>query len=132
MAGVRDSLRNDFYLYPALPPVMPWLDNVNPNAPRELAAKLVSKGVEISWKEPVVAADGDCAYGYVIYRFEKGEKIDIEKANHIIKISYSSIDTKYTDLAVSANHTYTYLVTAIDRLKNESKGSNNASINVLF
>lgn len=132
LAGVRDSLRNDFYRYPALQPAMSWLDDVNPNPPRELGAKLVQKGVEISWKEPSVAKDGDCAYGYVIYRFDKNERPDTRKANHILKISFSSADTSYTDIAVSANQSYTYVVTSIDRLKNESSDSNVASVSVLF
>lgn len=131
LAGVQDSLRNDFYRYPALQPAMVWLDDVNPNAPFELAAKLVARGVEINWKEPLVASDGDCAYGYVIYRFNRGERIDTENADHILKISFGP-ETSYTDLAVSANQNYIYVVTAIDRLKNESARSNTTSASVFF
>ena len=111
---------------------MTWLDAVNPNAPSALIAKSVSKGVEISWKEPLVASDGDKAYGYVIYRFNRGEKIDIEQAHHILKISFSSAETSFTDNTVSANRSYIYVVTALDRLKNESQHSNMASVSVQF
>ena len=132
LAGVQDSLRNNFYRYPALQPAMSWLDAVNPNAPSALIVKSVAKGVALSWKEPLVASDGDKAYGYVIYRFNRGEKIAIEQAQHILKISFSSAETSYIDNTVSANHNYTYVVTALDRLKNESQHSNAASIAVLF
>jgi uncharacterized lipoprotein YddW (UPF0748 family) len=132
LAGVQDSLRNNFYRYPALQPAMSWLDAVNPNAPSALIVKSVAKGVALSWKEPLVASDGDKAYGYVIYRFNRGEKIAIEQAQHILKISFSSAETSYIDNTVSANHNYTYVVTALDRLKNESQHSNAASIAVQF
>jgi uncharacterized lipoprotein YddW (UPF0748 family) len=132
LAGVQDSLRINFYRYPALQPEMSWLDAVNPNAPSALTAKVVAKGVELSWKEPLVASDGDKAYGYVIYRFNRGEKIDIEQAQHILKISFSSAETSYIDNTVSANRNYIYVVTALDRLKNESQYSNAASIAVQF
>jgi hypothetical protein len=79
-----------------------------------------------------VASDGDKAYGYVIYRFNRGEKIDIEQAQHILKISFSSAETSYIDNTVSANRNYIYVVTALDRLKNESQYSNAASIAVQF
>jgi uncharacterized lipoprotein YddW (UPF0748 family) len=132
LAGVQDSLRINFYRYPALQPAMSWLDAVNPNVPSALTAKVVAKGVELSWKEPLVASDGDKAYGYVIYRFNRGEKIDIEQAQHILKISFSSAETSYIDNTVSANRNYIYVVTALDRLKNESQYSNAASIAVQF
>jgi hypothetical protein len=132
LAGVQDSLRTNFYRYPALQPAMSWLDAVNPNAPSALTAKPLAKGVELSWKEPLVASDGDKAYGYVIYRFNRGEKIDIEQAHHILKISFSSAETSYIDNTVSANRNYIYVVTALDRLKNESQYSNAASIAVQF
>ena len=132
LAGVRDSLRNDFYRYPALPPLMPWLDDVKPNAPIELTAKSIAKGIELNWKEPLAAVDGDCAYGYVIYRVNRGERINIEQAQHIMKISYNSSETSFVDNSVNANRSYTYVVTSIDRLKNESLPSNAVSSSAQF
>lgn len=132
LAGINDSLRNDFYRYPALQPAMLWLDSVDPNPPTELAAKVAAKGVVINWKRPLQASDGDFAYGYVIYRFELGEKIDTERADRIIKISFDSSVTSFTDNAVSADHTYVYVLRAIDRLKNESLNSNTVTVRVVF
>jgi hypothetical protein len=31
--GWNDSLRNNYYAYPALPPPMPWIDNIAPEKP---------------------------------------------------------------------------------------------------
>jgi uncharacterized lipoprotein YddW (UPF0748 family) len=124
MAGVKDSLRSDFYRYPALQPTMPWLDKVKPNAPTVLTAKAVAKGVALSWQSPTEASDGDKAFGYVIYRVNRGEKMDIEQAHHILKVSFKASETTFTDTLVNANRSYTYVVTAIDRLNNESQASN--------
>lgn len=131
MAGVKDSLRNDFYRFPALQPVMLWLDVIDPNPPYELVAKSLPNGVQLNWKEGTVSEDGDKAYGYVVYRFDKGQTINIENPANIVNISFNSLDTSFVDTAVSANKSYIYVVTAIDRLKNESSVSNTAEITVL-
>ncbi len=131
MAGIRDTLRNDFYRYPALQPQMKWLDVVVPNPPFELTAKPGSRGVALSWKEGTVSEDGEKAYGYVIYRFVKGRTIDIDNPANIINISFNAAQTSFADMSVSANNTYVYVVTAIDRLKNESAVSNVAEARVL-
>ncbi len=132
LAGVNESLRRDFYRYPALQPAMSWLDPVDPLPPAEVAAKAVTKGVLINWKAPLKASDGDLAYGYVVYRFEQGEKIDTERADRIVKITFDSAQTSFTDNAVSADHTYNYIVRSIDRLKNESTNSNPARVSVIM
>ena len=123
LAGVNDSLRRDFYQYPALQPAMLWLDDVDPNPPKELTAIALNDCVDISWKTPAAASDGQTAYGYVIYRFNEGEEIRTSQAANILKISFDSSKTSYSDFSVSSGTRYTYVVTAIDRLKNESVNS---------
>jgi uncharacterized lipoprotein YddW (UPF0748 family) len=132
LAGLQDSLRNDFYRYPALQPAMNWLDSVKPSVPRELIAKQSGSAIELNWQEALEATDGEKAYGYVVYRFKRGEKIDIEQANHIISISFDASKTSFMDTSVTANQAYVYIVTSIDRLKNESEQSNSVSISINF
>ncbi|MBB6274766.1 uncharacterized lipoprotein YddW (UPF0748 family) [Pedobacter cryoconitis] len=115
-----DSLRNDLYKYPALPPQMPWLDEIVPNAPQGLAAEAVGVGVQLKWAAPLKAEDGETASGYVIYRFDEGEKISVVNPKNIIKISFENI-TSFLDTGIVKGKRYTYLVTALDRLKNESE-----------
>ncbi|MBB5636772.1 uncharacterized lipoprotein YddW (UPF0748 family) [Pedobacter cryoconitis] len=115
-----DSLRNDLYKYPALPPQMPWLDEIVPNAPQGLAAEAVGVGVQLKWAAPLKAEDGETASGYVIYRFDEGEKISVVNPKNIIKISFENI-TSFLDTGIVRGKRYTYLVTALDRLKNESE-----------
>lgn len=120
--GTADSLRNDLYKYPALPPQMPWLDEVVPNPPRELSAEAVAVGVQLKWAAPLKAADGETASGYVIYRFAEGEKINTLDPKNILRISFEEF-TFFLDTAIEKGKRYNYLVTALDRLKNESEPS---------
>ncbi len=127
-AGIQDSLRNDFYRYPALPPQMLWLDAIPPQSPLNLQANITANRVSLKWGEPIKARDGETAYGYVIYRFPSDGRIDIEDASKIIKISFEN-STSFTD-EVARPGMYFYVVTAIDRLKNESLPSNNVMVSI--
>jgi len=120
--GTADSLRRDLYKYPSLPPQMPWLDEVVPNQPRDLSAEAVAVGVQLKWAAPLKASDGETASGYVIYRFEEGEKINVLDPKHILRISFEDF-TFFLDTSIEKGKRYNYLVTALDRLKNESEPS---------
>jgi uncharacterized lipoprotein YddW (UPF0748 family) len=117
--GFTDSLHADFYKYPALPPVMDWLDSIGPNAPKNLTAKLNVKSVTLNWQTPDTAEDKEPVYGYVIYRFNVTDTVDLENPKYILHIQYNP-DTQYTDNTVERNKHYIYVVTALDRMKNES------------
>jgi uncharacterized lipoprotein YddW (UPF0748 family) len=127
LSGVNDSLQNNLYRYPALPPLMPWLDSVPPQPPYELKAQTVARSIRLSWKAPASTNNGEAAYGYVIYKFKQGEDINIQNAQNILKISFDNKTTTFVDTKVSSGTTYIYLVTALDRLKNESSQSNQAA-----
>ena len=58
------------------------------------------------------------ACNYVIYRFRKGERINLNDASHILAITPQ---TFYRLPYREARKIYTYIVTALDRLHNESK-----------
>ena len=127
LAGFQDSLRNDLYRYAALPPAMVWKDDVAPQSPLQLTAYLKQVNtVQLNWQTPLRSRDGETAYGYVVYRFIAGQEINTQDASKIVKIMYDSSQTLYTDSSVSKGITYQYVVTAIDRLKNESLPSNTA------
>lgn len=127
--GTQDSLRNDVYRYPALPPQMPWLDEVVPNQPQDLSAVAVTGGVQLKWSAPLKAADGETASGYVIYRFEEGEKISVLDPKNILRISFEDFPF-FLDTSVERGKRYNYLVTALDRLKNESEPSGPIGVEV--
>ncbi|SEL76254.1 glycoside hydrolase family 10 protein [Parapedobacter koreensis] len=125
-AGLRDSLQYNLYRYKSLPPSMPWLDSVPPEPPFGLLAQASKNAASITlhWQPSAPATDGDEAYGYVIYRFNEGEELDLNNPQHILHITYDHTQLTYTDNMVRRNGHYRYIVTAIDRLKNESMPSN--------
>lgn len=121
LGGFRDSLQYNLYRFKALPPTMPWLDDVAPNAPRDLYCRALGSGdVSLRWQEPMPAPDGEIAYGYVVYRFNEGEEINLENPQNILEIIYDAKRNYFTDFSVRRNSRYTYIVTALDRMKNES------------
>ncbi|MBC8051467.1 MAG: family 10 glycosylhydrolase [Sphingobacteriaceae bacterium] len=125
LAGFQDSLRNNFYRYPALPPQMLWKDDIPPHSPLDLSVFIKPfNNIQLNWKEPMKARDGETAYGYVIYRFNADEQINLSDASKILKISYDKTLRSYNDTHTQKGSSYQYVVTAIDRLKNESLPSN--------
>lgn len=122
LAGIRDSLQYDLYKYKALPPTMPWLDSIAPESPKWVAAQVINEGkaMMLEWEEPKLAADGEPVYGYVIYRFNKGEAINLDDPKNIIHVTYSAAQRQYLDAQIRPDGSYVYVVTALDRIKNES------------
>jgi hypothetical protein len=105
-----------------LPPQMPWRDDVVPNEPQQFTAEALADGVHLKWTQPNKAKDGETASGYVIYRFEEGEEIGILNPKNILRISFENF-TSYIDTNAEKGKRYNYLITALDRLKNESDPS---------
>lgn len=115
--GIEDILRNKLYKYPALRPTMSWLPNEMPEAPYFVDAFERPGGLVIHW------ADGDTTgrtKQYVLYRFENNEAINVSDPTKIISIQAQASDPEFKDLTYVKGKTYTYIVTALDRLQNES------------
>lgn len=110
-APIIDSLQNGFAKYPALVPPMTWLDDEAPATP-----VLTASGKTLEWqvKNPTKEQ-----LRYVIYRFGEKEEIDLERNDRIVSIQQ---ETTYKD--TDASRKYKYVVTALDRLWNESAASN--------
>ncbi len=117
--GFTDSLKFDLFRHKALLPTMPWKDGVAPFPPSKIYGQKDDFGVKLFWEAP---KSGERPKLYAIYKFEKGERINIEHAENLLAIvSGSSID--YTDLKALKNKGLTYVVTSLDRFQNESEGT---------
>lgn len=111
-------LREVYHPYPALQPSMPWIDKKAPKKVKDLALVWTNEGPMLFWTPPTAKKEMDRAVRYVVYRFARGEKVDIENPAHIVAITSAT----YLRLAYAGgNSQYTYVVTALDRLQNESK-----------
>ena len=112
------ALREHYWRYPALQPKMPFIDKKAPGKPRKVKTIWMPDGYVLFWTAPKGKKWGDQVQSYVVYRFGKNEKIDLNDASHIVTI------TRQTFLKLpygSGADKYTYVVTALDRLQNESK-----------
>jgi uncharacterized lipoprotein YddW (UPF0748 family) len=128
LKGIQDSLRANQFKYPALHPVMPWLDNVAPLAPVNLTSTIAGSAVQLQWQKGGTAADGDTAKYFVIYRAQSPDSVNINNVKQIVAITAKDT-TRYTDNTAIYGSSYSYAVTAFDRLHNESNAT--AKISVL-
>ncbi|WP_266365510.1 family 10 glycosylhydrolase [Tellurirhabdus rosea] len=118
--GVRDSLRTTLYNRPALLPPMPWKDATPPPAPLNLIATVRNNTAELHWNRPQ-AETGELGKirQYAIYRAENGQP-DLGTI-----LALTATDTlDFADTGLKPGVSYTYVVTALDRLHNESPPSN--------
>ena len=81
-------LRTDYWRYPALQPLMPFIDSEAPKKVRKVKARWTAQGYTLQWL-PAKKAKGwqDEAHQYVVYRFAKGEKIDLSNPARIAAIT---------------------------------------------
>lgn len=115
----QTMLREYYHNTPALQPCMPWIDAKAPKKPSKTAIVWTEDGPILFWTAPKAKSEMDEACQYVVYRFTKGEKVDLNDPSHIFCI------TKQTCLPLDykgGETQYTYVVTSLDRLQNESKG----------
>lgn len=114
------ALSQDYHRYPALQPEMPFIDDKTPGKPRKVKDLWMPDGFYLFWTAPKAKTEMDRATRYVVYRFAHGEKTNLDDPRHIVAI------TSDTFIKLSYEHgteRYTYVVTALDRLQNESKGA---------
>lgn len=111
-------LRNNYWRMPALQPLMPHIDKKAPKAPRKLKVVRMDDGEHVLfWMPPKGKGWQNEAASYVVYRFEKGEPINIDDPSKIVKVT---TDCLYM-IPAGQSGRFTYVVTALDRMQNESK-----------
>lgn len=118
---LRDSLQQVLWKDMALPPTMPWKDDVIPNAPTALARQSTPEHIRLTWEAPLAAEDGDEASWYAVYRFREAPDLpaDLENAANLLAVVPGD-SLAYTDRSTERFTTYQYVVTALDRTWNES------------
>jgi len=117
--GVADSLKQHYHRYPAL---IPAYTHMHKNASTDVMNVRVEhglNGLQICWDAMQYAEDPESAHYFVVYCFGKKEKIDLDNPSNIVTITQ---DTSYQLPIVKDKGTFRYVVTAVDRYHNESKG----------
>ena len=111
-------LKQEYHRYPALMPKFTFMDNEAPGKVKKLKPVWTEDGYMLFWTAPKAKNEMDKAVQYVVYRFRKDEKVNLDDATRIVAITRSN----YYKLPYENGKTkYRYVVTALDRLQNESK-----------
>lgn len=111
-------LRDYYWKNPTLQPDMSFISKKTPGKVRKLKPVWTSDGYVLFWTAPKGKNWQNKAVIYVVYRFAKGEKVDLDDASRIVAITH---DTFYKLPYANGKTKYTYVVTALNRLHNESK-----------
>ena len=119
--GVTDTLKNNYYKYPALVPIMNWKDTIAPSNPNSLRFDRVA-GIGttgITWDVP----EGEEIKFYALYRsldinFDANSITDPKNIFKITSNNFVQIDEQFP-----SGKAY-YYVTALDWNNNESSVSN--------
>ena len=114
----RDALIAEYHKYPALPPVFDFMDNEAPAKVRKMKPVWTEDGYILFWTAPKYKEEMNRAAQYVVYCFNDKEKVNIDDLSHIVAITR---DNFYKLPYEDGKTKYRYVVTALDRLHNESK-----------
>lgn len=120
---LRDSLQQYYYAAPAFPPVMEHLQLRKPQAPNFLRPRIRKEDIRLRWKPSKADKINPPAY-YAIYRVEgSGRTIDYNDPRNILTLTpmhKKGRRFQHIDTAVQPGKSYTYAVSALNRLHNES------------
>ena len=112
----------DWYSHPALVPPMPWIDATAPSkTPKDLSAVRSASGTSLRWR-----AGEESTVSFAIYRIpvttdrvKEGDCRLADARNLVATVRGTSGYTTWTD-ATAGGQRYTYIITGLDRLWNES------------
>ena len=110
-------LTSVYHKYPAIVPASPFIYSKAPDKVKKLKPIWTPDGYILFWTAPNAKHVMDEAVEYVVYRFGKKEKINLNDATHIVTITRN---TFYKLPYTNGDSKYKYVVTALNRLKMEA------------
>ncbi len=117
MGGIQDSLQV-YQSKPALLPEYPGIDMMAPAAPTDLKYETDSTGITISWESAETTNPKDEIRYFAIYMFEEDQDVNVENMNALRCVT---AERSYFIPADEYILCKWFVVTAIDRMHNESK-----------
>jgi len=122
---LNDLFQNLLYASVSLIPVMPWKDYTPPKSPDLITVKREDAGFWIRWKADESKSEFDKAKYFVVYRFagtEAGSMNDARNIFAIVREPNIFIPDKKSFFGIFKKK-YSFIITAVDRLHNESPAS---------
>lgn len=120
VGNYQNMLRKVYWKQPALQPLMPFIDNKTPKKVKGLKAMEINGEKVLFWTKPKGKGWKDEAVKYVIYGFDGKEKPNLDDATKIIGLTGETF-IKLPNTAAGKGERKVYVVTALDRMSNESK-----------
>ena len=118
--GYRNYLSAGMFRYPALMPLYGFIDDKAPS--KVDGVRVIEENGEkvLVWLLDKNAGKDvmNAPHSYVVYCFAKGEKVKLDKAENILAIT----SKPFFKLPGEMTGKYTFVVTVLDRMQNESKG----------
>lgn len=125
----KDQLKTGGFDYLANLPAMGWKDDKPPMDPRNLRFHTLSSGkVLLIWSPPDSIIEQGDVHRYNIFRSEKSP-VNFLNAANLVHITAQN-DTFYVDKSIVGGHRYYYVITALDRVNNESPPSNQVTVTI--
>lgn len=113
------TMRTTYWKYPALQPLMPYIDDKAPGKVKKVKTLWANGDYVLFWTTPKGTGWKDEAVTFVVYRFENKERINTDNPANIVTVTTDN----FIRLPYANGKTkYTYVITALDRMQNESKG----------
>jgi len=116
--GYATTLAEEYHQWLALQPEYPFIDKKAPHKVKDLEVIWTDDGPVLCWTAPKYRDEMNRPVRYVVYRFVKGEKHDLHDATKIVGFTQAPF---FPLIYQGGEVRYTYVVTALDRLHNESK-----------
>lgn len=119
MQGYRDFLANGYYRYPALMPCAPFMDDDAPSKVGGVRLVKDEKGYMLLWIVDEDAAKDvmDAPHRFVVYCSDS-RMVDLDNPANIIGVT----SRPFFRIPHGMKGKYTFVVTVLDRMQNESKG----------
>lgn len=113
-------LEKVYWKYPAFVPTMPYIDGKAPKKVRKMKILNMGGRPVLFWKAPKGKGWKNEAVKYVVYKFVGGERDDISNPSHIVAVTTDEFyEIPASDIQPGVK--VSYVVTALDRMSNESK-----------
>ena len=109
-------LQLTYHPYPALQPLMPWIESATPGKVKSIGTSTIAAGTFLHWEAPKATSWRDRPEKYVVYRFASKGKQNLADASAIVAITTRPF-VKIADRGAKAPGYY--VVTALNRLQSE-------------
>jgi len=111
-------LQKRYWSNPVLQPDMSFIDKKAPSKVKKLSGEWMPDGYYLCWTAPKSKKWQDEATAYAVYRFNKGEKVNLNDASKMVAITRQTVlKLPY----ITGDEKVTYVVTALNRIHNEGK-----------